>query len=131
MSKIGIVLIVPHAARPSGHPWPIIRICYETYESREEDTMKRFFKLVTTITIVVVLSACTTIDAPYAVTDNPVGSKVGQSSGSLIFGFGDVDASLRTAASNGGITEISTVDFEIQQVLGFLFVNFTTTVTGE
>ena len=79
----------------------------------------------------VALTGCATIDAPYAVTDNPVGTKVGQSSGSLVFGFGDVDASLRTAASNGGITEISTVDFEVQQVLGLLFVQFTTTVTGE
>lgn len=80
--------------------------------------------------IVLVLSGCFTIDAPVNATSNPVGSKVGESSGSLIFGIGTVDASIREAAANGGISEISTVDFEVQNILN-VYQKITTTVTGE
>ena len=88
--------------------------------------------LVLTVIAVLVLSltGCFTIDAPVNATSNPVGSKVGESSGSLILMIGDVDASIREAASNAGISEISTVDFEVQNILN-VYQKFTTTVTGE
>jgi hypothetical protein len=76
------------------------------------------------------LTGCFTLDAPVNATSNPVGSKVGESSGSLILMIGDVDASIRQAASNAGISEISTVDFESQNILN-VYHKFTTTVTGE
>lgn len=94
--------------------------------------MKNSKMLVLTVIAVLVLSltGCFTIDAPVNATSNPVGSKVGESSGSLILMIGNVDASIREAASNAGISEISTVDFEVQNILN-VYQKFTTTVTGE
>jgi hypothetical protein len=81
--------------------------------------------------VLVLLSGCITIDGPVSATSNPVGEKVGQSSGVVYLGvFGDVDASMRTAAANGGISEISTVDFEVSNMFNVI-QTYTTTVTGE
>ena len=43
---------------------------------------------------------------------------------------GNVDVSLQTAAKNGGITKIATVDVRVKDVLGFM-QTYTTVVTGE
>mgnify|MGYP001346627594 CR=1 FL=1 len=76
------------------------------------------------------LSACS-ITMPVCATSNPVGSKVGEASGSMIIGlFFDQDASIRKAAINGNITKISTVDIKTFMVAPF-FVQYTTIVTGE
>jgi outer membrane lipoprotein SlyB len=91
----------------------------------------RVFALVAVTLMVLALAGCYTIDAPVNATSNPVGDKVGESSGTLILGaFGNVDASIREAAANGGVSEISTVDLEVKNVLGII-QTFTTTVTGE
>lgn len=76
------------------------------------------------------LSDCFSLDAPVGATSNPVGERVGEARGSLLLGFGNVDSSIRQAASNGGISGISTVDFEVRNILG-VYQEFTTTVTGE
>lgn len=78
-----------------------------------------------------VLSSCS-ITVPVNATSNPVGNKVGKSSGTcylstLCFG---VDASIQTAAKNGGISKISTVDYTQKNVLNLL-ITHETTVTGE
>jgi hypothetical protein len=71
------------------------------------------------------LSSCVT--TTYMVTDNPVGNKTGVAKLSL---FGkDKDISLETAAKNGKITKISTVEVKTTYVLIFPFVK--TVVTGE
>jgi hypothetical protein len=44
--------------------------------------------------------------------------------------FFDADASIRTAAKNGGITKISTVDIKQNNVLN-LIITYETIVTGE
>lgn len=90
----------------------------------------RTVKLLAVIATVVFLAGCYTIDTPVNATSNPVGEKVGEASGSVILGFGSVDASIRSAAANGGITEISTVDVEVRNILN-LYLELTTTVTGE
>lgn len=90
----------------------------------------RIFGLIVVAVVVLSLSGCFTIDTPVNATSNPVGSKVGESSGSLILFIGDVDASIRKAAANGGITDISTVDFEVTNILN-VYQELTTTVTGE
>ncbi|MDR2501339.1 MAG: TRL-like family protein [Treponema sp.] len=79
---------------------------------------------------VIALMGCPTINRPVAATGNPVGSKIGQSTGKIILGFGDVDAGIKAAAEAGGITQISTVDFKTASMLGFV-TTYTTTVTGE
>lgn len=86
--------------------------------------------LITAVAMVSLLTGCYTIDAPVDATSNPVGEKVGEASGSIVLGIGTVDASIRSAAANGGISEISTVDVEIQNILN-VYQKVTTTVTGE
>ena len=83
------------------------------------------------ISLAALMSSCS-ITLPVSATSNPVGNKVGQSTGSVylhIFAF-DADASIRSAAKNGGITKISTVDIKHTNVLG-LVDSYTTIVTGE
>lgn len=77
------------------------------------------------------LASCS-MTMPVAATSNPLGSKVGTSSGTCylrVLCF-NVDASIQTAAKNAGITKISTVDIQTKDILGIV-VTYTTTVTGE
>ncbi len=76
------------------------------------------------------LSSCS-ITAPLAVSSNPVGKKVGTAKANIIIGlcFGG-DYSVQTAARNGGITKISTVDVKYKNILG-IFQSRTCIVTGE
>ncbi|WP_306643161.1 TRL-like family protein [Sanyastnella coralliicola] len=79
----------------------------------------------------IALSSCS-ITLPVTATSNAVGNKVGKSSGTCYLGvlcFG-VDASIQTAAKNGGISKISTVDYTQKNVLN-LIITHETTVTGE
>lgn len=78
-----------------------------------------------------VLSSCS-ITVPVAATSNPLGGKVGKSSGKCYLGvlcFG-VDASIQSAARNGGISKISTVDYHQTNVLNIV-ITHETIVTGE
>jgi len=78
-----------------------------------------------------ILASCS-ITVPVNATSNAVGSKVGKSSGTCyltILCFG-VDASIQTAAKNGGISKISTVDFKKSDVLGIV-VTYECIVTGD
>ncbi|WP_299101680.1 TRL-like family protein [uncultured Winogradskyella sp.] len=76
------------------------------------------------------LTACS-ITMPVTATSNSVGSKVGKSSATVVLGFAfDEDASIKTAAKQGGISKISTVDIKIKNVLG-LIVTYETIITGE
>lgn len=65
-------------------------------------------------------------------TNNAIGSKVGKASGTAYFRFlaFDADWSLRSAAKNGGISKIATVDIKYTNVLGIIWT-FETIVTGE
>jgi hypothetical protein len=77
------------------------------------------------------LSSCS-LNLPVMVTDNPVGTKTGESSYKVfIFGIREfnADRSIATAAKNGGITKVATVD---QKVSGKMFsTKYSTIVTGE
>jgi hypothetical protein len=92
-------------------------------------------KFVRTLSLAVVSSlilASCSLTTPVAATSNPVGSKKGQATGTCFLSvlcFG-ADASIETAAKNGGITKISTVDITTKNILGIV-VSYTTTVTGE
>ncbi|MFN8713688.1 MAG: TRL domain-containing protein [Bacteroidota bacterium] len=70
------------------------------------------------------------VTTPVAATSNPVGNKVGVSKARRIFGFWvQSDASIATAAKNGGITKISTVDMTRRN--GLIIYKIETRVTGE
>lgn len=80
---------------------------------------------------VVMMSSCA-LTLPVNATGNAVGSKVGtaKATGYLSFLFFDQDASIKTAAKNGGITKISTVDLKRTSILGII-VTYEAIVTGE
>lgn len=77
------------------------------------------------------LSSCT-LTLPVAATSNAVGTKVGTAQADVflrVLSFGG-DASIQTAAKNGGIKRISTVDIKTFDVLG-IYQQYTTIITGE
>ena len=68
-------------------------------------------------------------EGPLLVTDNPEGTKVGTATSKVIFGICYGDSSIETAALNGNITKITTVDTDITSVLG-IYVEYQTIVRG-
>ncbi len=82
-------------------------------------------------TVAALMSSCS-LTLPVSATSNPVGAKVGTASAAiylqvLVF---NGDASIQTAARNGGITRISTVDLKSTNILG-LYGTYECIVTGE
>lgn len=68
---------------------------------------------------------------PVAATGEAMGAKMGTATASSILGwFAMGDASIATAAKNGGITKISHVDFENMSILG-LYSTYKVVVYGE
>jgi len=94
--------------------------------------MKNIIKIAVAGLLIVSLNACSvTTRLPAMVTDNPAGEKEGRATVKVIgnvFVLGG-DLSIRTAAENGGITKISTVDYEVKS--GLFVSKHTTIVTGE
>ena len=75
-------------------------------------------------------TACS-ITLPVTATSNAVGSKIGTAKGTVIIGLSfNEDASIRTAAKQGGISKISTVDIKYGNILG-LVRTYETIITGE
>lgn len=73
----------------------------------------------------------TGVNSGEAVTSNPMGKKVGQSTATNILGIvASGDASITTAAKNGGIKKISHVDSKKTSILG-IFGSYTTIVYGD
>ena len=92
--------------------------------------IKKITNAVVACTAVVLMTACS-ITGPLTATSNPIGKKVGTAKANIICGltFGG-DYSVQTAAKNGGITKVSTVDVKTFNCLG-IFMSRTTIVTGE
>lgn len=80
--------------------------------------------------VCLILSSCA-LTLPVTATSNQVGNKVGMSKAQGYLGFlwFDQDASIQTAAKNGGITSISTVDIKSTNLLGII-MTYETIVTG-
>ena len=93
--------------------------------------MRKLKTIFTLLAIVAMMSSCS-LTLPVTATSNPVGEKVGSAKATGFLGvlFFDADASIRTAAKNGGITEISTVDIKQGNVLNII-VTYETIVTGK
>lgn len=92
--------------------------------------MKKLVRFAIPAVLGVVLASCS-ITLPVNATSNEVGSKVGKASGKCFFQICmGVDASIKSAAKNGNIKKISTVDMKVKNVLGIM-VTFETIVTGE
>jgi hypothetical protein len=73
----------------------------------------------------------TNVSGPVSIGPNQdTPTKVGRASARSIMGFYAVgDASVETAAKNGGITKIHHVDYETQSILGVI-ADYTTVVYG-
>jgi len=93
--------------------------------------IKKIKTFVLLFSVAAMISSCS-LTLPVAATSNAVGSKVGTSKATGYLGvlFFNADASIRTAAKNGGITKISTVDVKAGSILGII-VTYETIVTGE
>ena len=93
--------------------------------------LKRVKTIFASLAAVAMMSSCA-LTLPVNATSNKVGSKVGAAKATGYLGalFFDQDASIRTAAKNGGITNISTVDIKCTSLLGII-VTYETIVTGE
>ena len=98
-----------------------VRLFYALHlMSRLNNDMKRIL----TVLAIAVLGASCSITTPVAATSNPIGSKVGTSSGRCYFNIcRNVDASVLTAAQNGNITKISTVDYKVKNILGIVYTH--------
>ena len=89
-------------------------------------------KVIFLISVVLMFITSCSITLPVSATSNTVGSKTGTSKASGFFGmiYIDADASIKKAAENGGITQISTVDMKQTSFLG-IFTGYECIVTGE
>ncbi|MCT4628610.1 TRL-like family protein [Winogradskyella sp.] len=93
--------------------------------------MKKFFLRSAFVAVMTLALSSCSITMPVTATSNPVGAKVGKSSATVVLGFAfDEDASIKSAAKQGGISKISTVDIKVKNVLG-LIVTYETIITGE
>jgi hypothetical protein len=73
----------------------------------------------------------TDLKGPHMATSNPVATKVGTAEVTSILGIvATGDASIATAARNGGISKISHIDYESKSILG-IFAKYTVYVYGE
>lgn len=85
--------------------------------------------LATTLLLAFLVSSCKSTH-DYIVTPGINSVKTGEARKTVWFGIAkDVDVSIATAAKNGGITKIATVDYSTR--FGFLRTIFYTKVTGE
>lgn len=93
--------------------------------------MKKVKMFAALVLATAMLSSCS-LTLPVNATSNAVGSKVGtaKATGFLGFLFFNADASIKSAAQNGGITKISTVDIKQTSLLNII-VTYETIVTGE
>lgn len=93
--------------------------------------MKKLLVLLLVLVAVLLMNACA-YNRPIAATSNPIGSKVGTYTqiGILYFPpFYNNDSAIIKAAENGGITNISTVDYNVRWMI--LWYEYETVVTGE
>jgi hypothetical protein len=83
------------------------------------------------LAVAAMLASCS-LTTPVCATSNPIGGKVGSAKATGLLGivFFNADASIKTAAKNGGISKISTVDIKQSNFLNII-VSYETIVTGE
>lgn len=91
--------------------------------------MKKIF-LYTSIIGAIALSSCS-VTYPVIATSNPIGTKTGVAERKIFLGlaFGHTDLGVATAAKNGKITKISTVDVGVKG--GLFSTTYKVIVTGE
>jgi hypothetical protein len=93
--------------------------------------MKKIILGVLVLSVLLLTAACTSVTVPVGITDNPVGSKTGEATASYLFGYIPLssDTGYSTAAANGGISKIATVEKRTES--NPFITKITTIVTGE
>lgn len=82
------------------------------------------------VTMATLCAGCS-LTLPVSATSNVLGTKIGKSSAKCVLGICiEGDAGAFTAAKNGGITKISTVDYRKKNILGIIQIH-ECIVTGE
>jgi len=92
--------------------------------------MKQLPKLLAVVLLLVIISSCT-INKPICATSNPLGEKQGVYTQVSILGIPPIankSAAIAKAAENGGITNISTVDYNTTWLI--FLIKYQTIVTG-
>ena len=92
--------------------------------------MKQLPKLLAVVLLLVIISSCT-MNKPICATSNPLGEKQGVYSQISILGIPPIankNAAIAKAAENGGITNISTVDYNTTWLI--FLIKYETIVTG-
>ena len=92
--------------------------------------MKQLPKLLAVVLLLAIISSCT-MNLPICATSNPTGEKQGVYTQVSILGFFPVankNGAIAKAAENGGITNISTVDYNATWLL--FLTKYDTIVTG-
>ena len=95
--------------------------------------MKKVFGAVLATAALALAVSCTTVAPGSADAGASANAKRGEATGGFLFGYVPVmsaDVSISTAAANGGITKVATVDHKAVSYLGIWVVR-TTIVTGE
>ena len=107
--------------------------CKKQYTFKTEETMRKVTMILLIILIGLAAMSCATYTIPVAATSNTMGSKVGVATGVTYLGyFGeDTQTGIQQAAANGGITNISSVDFSFNMGILGIVQTYTCTVTGE
>ena len=80
------------------------------------------------------LTSCATINSGAALSQAPIGQKVGEAKSNIILGLwssGGEQNDIKKAAENGGITKINQVEYIDKCVFLGLFIEHTTRVYGE
>ena len=92
--------------------------------------MKNLTKFAVVLVLAGFLGSCS-ISGPLMVTNHSGGDKKGEASRKIIFNItlGQTDLGAITAAKNGGIKKIATVDWKVTG--GIFSTTYTTIVTGE
>jgi len=95
---------------------------------------KLIMAIITIVIICSLFTGCATLTYPTGVINlnNPTGSKEGRASGKIWLGlFGNVDNSVQTAARNGNITKISSIQCIEKVGILYLWKEYTVIVSGE
>ena len=103
-------------------------------ESNENNLKTNFMRIIKNFLIAFTTSALLagcSVTLPMDVTDNEVGPKTGKASYTIVLGIPPFngDAGIKSAAENGNIDKIATVDRKVKS--GFFTTTITTVVTGK
>jgi len=92
--------------------------------------MKKIKNLLLFVSVASILASCS-VAGPLMVTNHTIGSKRGEASRKIFLNitFGHTDLGAITAAKNGGVKKIATVDWKVKG--GMFSKTYYTTVTGE